>query len=73
MKKNQGFIYVATTLDTKSAEVFYVSELIKSAGLAVRTVDLTTQKTQLEKKCRCQCKYCSKFSPSWCKRRILWR
>ncbi|HGN1706960.1 TPA: Tm-1-like ATP-binding domain-containing protein [Providencia rettgeri] len=49
MKKNQGFIYVATTLDTKSAEIFYVSELIKNAGLAVRTVDLTTQPTQLEK------------------------
>ncbi|MGL5952143.1 MAG: Tm-1-like ATP-binding domain-containing protein [Providencia rustigianii] len=49
MPKHQGFIYVATTLDTKSAELFYVSELIKKAGLAVRTVDLTTQPTQLEK------------------------
>ncbi|MEY0434041.1 Tm-1-like ATP-binding domain-containing protein [Providencia huaxiensis] len=49
MKKHPGFIYVVTTLDTKSAELFYVSELIKKAGLAVRTVDLTTQLTQLEK------------------------
>ncbi|MBN6361001.1 Tm-1-like ATP-binding domain-containing protein [Providencia huaxiensis] len=49
MKKHPGFIYVVTTLDTKSAELFYVSELIKNAGLAVRTVDLTTQPTQLEK------------------------
>ncbi len=49
MKKHQGFIYIATTLDTKSAEIFYVSDLIKKAGLTVRTVDLTTQPTQLEK------------------------
>ncbi|MEX9972154.1 Tm-1-like ATP-binding domain-containing protein [Providencia rettgeri] len=49
MKKHTGFIYIVTTLDTKSAELFYVSELIKNAGLAVRTVDLTTQPTQLEK------------------------
>ncbi|MEQ4660707.1 Tm-1-like ATP-binding domain-containing protein [Providencia rettgeri] len=49
MKKHPGFIYIVTTLDTKSAELFYVSELIKNAGLAVRTVDLTTQPTQLEK------------------------
>ncbi|MEQ5562362.1 MULTISPECIES: Tm-1-like ATP-binding domain-containing protein [Providencia] len=49
MKKHPGFIYIVTTLDTKSAELFYVSELIKNAGLAVRTVDLTTQLTQLEK------------------------
>lgn len=49
MKKHQGFIYIATTLDTKSAEIFYVSEIIKNAGLSVRTVDLTTQPTQLEK------------------------
>lgn len=49
MKKNPGLIYIATTLDTKSAELFYVSELIKNAGLAVRTVDLTTQPTSLEK------------------------
>ncbi|SUC28174.1 Uncharacterised protein [Providencia rustigianii] len=33
MPKHQGFIYVATTLDTKSAELFYVSELIKKQGL----------------------------------------
>ncbi|MEQ5400794.1 Tm-1-like ATP-binding domain-containing protein [Providencia rettgeri] len=49
MKKHPGFIYIVTTLDTKSAELFYVSELIKNAGLSVRTVDLTTQPTQLEK------------------------
>ncbi|MGF7419044.1 Tm-1-like ATP-binding domain-containing protein [Providencia rettgeri] len=49
MKKYPGFIYIVTTLDTKSAELFYVSELIKNAGLAVRTVDLTTQPTQLDK------------------------
>lgn len=49
MKTHHGFIYIATTLDTKSAEIFYVSDLIKKAGLTVRTVDLTTQPTQLEK------------------------
>ncbi|MDD9341295.1 MAG: Tm-1-like ATP-binding domain-containing protein [Providencia heimbachae] len=49
MKKHHGFIYIATTLDTKSAEIFYVSDLIKKTGLTVRTVDLTTQPTQLEK------------------------
>ena len=49
MQTHPGFIYIATTLDTKSAEIFYVSDLIKKAGLSVRTVDLTTQPTQLEK------------------------
>lgn len=49
MPKHQGFIYVASTLDTKSAELFYVSDLIKNAGLAVRTVDLSTQPLKLDK------------------------
>ncbi|HHR5901343.1 TPA: Tm-1-like ATP-binding domain-containing protein [Providencia alcalifaciens] len=49
MPKHQGFIYVASTLDTKSAELFYVSDLIKKAGLAVRTVDLSTQPLKLDK------------------------
>lgn len=64
MKKHPGFIYIVTTLDTKSAELFYVSELIKNAGLAVRTVDLTTQPTQLEKR-RYQRTHCRKFSSTW--------
>ncbi|HHR6142428.1 TPA: Tm-1-like ATP-binding domain-containing protein [Providencia alcalifaciens] len=49
MPKHQGFIYVASTLDTKSAELFYVSDLIKNAGLAVRTIDLSTQPLKLDK------------------------
>lgn len=49
MKQHQGHIYIATTLDTKSAELFYVSDLIKDTGLSVRTVDLTTRPTQLNK------------------------
>ncbi|EKT54233.1 Tm-1-like ATP-binding domain-containing protein [Providencia sneebia] len=49
MRQDPGYIYIATTLDTKSDELFYVSDLIKKAGLAVRTVDLTTRPTQLSK------------------------
>ncbi|HFF1654166.1 TPA: Tm-1-like ATP-binding domain-containing protein [Providencia rettgeri] len=63
MKKHPGFIYIATTLDTKSAEIFYVSELIKSAGLAVRTVDLTTQPTQLEKEADVSAHTIASFHP----------
>lgn len=47
MKEHQGSVYIATTLDTKSAEIFYVSELIQKIGLAVRIVDLTTKPTRL--------------------------
>ncbi|WP_446470327.1 Tm-1-like ATP-binding domain-containing protein [Xenorhabdus stockiae] len=47
MKNYQGFVYIAATLDTKSTEVFYVSELIKKIGLVVRVVDLTTKPNQL--------------------------
>ncbi|MCA6222536.1 hypothetical protein [Photorhabdus antumapuensis] len=43
MKKSQGYVYIATIFDTKRAEIFYVKDLIKKAGLAVRTVGLTTQ------------------------------
>ncbi len=49
MKKNQGYVYIATIFDTKRAEIFYVRDLIKKAGLAVRTVDLTTQSGSLER------------------------
>ncbi|MGU4684612.1 Tm-1-like ATP-binding domain-containing protein, partial [Escherichia coli] len=49
MKQHQGYIYIATTLDTKSDELFYVCDLIKEAGLSVRSVDLTTQPTQLNR------------------------
>lgn len=42
MNSNKGAVYIATTLDTKSDEIFYVSELIQRTGLTVRTVDLTT-------------------------------
>lgn len=47
MKQYAGFIYIATTLDTKSAEIFYVSELIKKAGLPVKTKEKPT--SQLHK------------------------
>ncbi|WP_238399219.1 Tm-1-like ATP-binding domain-containing protein [Photorhabdus bodei] len=43
MKKSQGHVHIATIFDTKRAEIFYVRDLIKKAGLAVRTVDLSTQ------------------------------
>ncbi|WP_053907803.1 Tm-1-like ATP-binding domain-containing protein [Moellerella wisconsensis] len=43
MSKHQGFIYLASTLDTKSAEIFYLSQLIQDAGLPVKIVDLTTK------------------------------
>ncbi|MBW5407709.1 Tm-1-like ATP-binding domain-containing protein [Morganella morganii] len=47
MNSNKGAVYIATTLDTKSDEIFYVSELIQRTGLAVKTVDLTTKPGQL--------------------------
>lgn len=43
LSKHQGFIYLASTLDTKSAEIFYLSQLIQDAGLPVKIVDLTTK------------------------------
>ncbi|AKH62651.1 MULTISPECIES: Tm-1-like ATP-binding domain-containing protein [Photorhabdus] len=49
MKKSQGYVYIATIFDTKSAEIFYVRDLIEKAGLAVRTVDLTTKSGPLER------------------------
>ncbi|WP_140181505.1 Tm-1-like ATP-binding domain-containing protein [Providencia stuartii] len=49
MKQHQGYIYIASTLDTKSDELFYVCDLIKATGLSVRTVDLTTQPKQLNR------------------------
>ncbi|AHM76296.1 Tm-1-like ATP-binding domain-containing protein [Yersinia hibernica] len=36
-------IYIATTTDTKGAELAYVSDLIKATGLTTVTVDLSTQ------------------------------
>lgn len=50
MNSNKGAVYIATTLDTKSDEIFYVSELIQRTGLAVKTVDLTTKPGQLTRK-----------------------
>ncbi|MBS9441792.1 Tm-1-like ATP-binding domain-containing protein [Photorhabdus heterorhabditis] len=49
MKNNHGYIYIATIFDTKSAEIFYVRDLIEKTGLAVRTVDLTTKPGPLER------------------------
>ncbi|MBS0924852.1 Tm-1-like ATP-binding domain-containing protein [Providencia sp. JGM181] len=63
MPKHQGFIYVASTLDTKSAELFYVSDLIKNAGLAVRTVDLSTQPSLLEKNADVTAEIVASFHP----------
>lgn len=63
MPKHQGFIYVASTLDTKSAELFYVSDLIKNAGLAVRTVDLSTQPSFLEKNADVTAQMVASFHP----------
>ncbi|CAG9426853.1 Tm-1-like ATP-binding domain-containing protein [Providencia alcalifaciens] len=63
MQKHQGFIYVASTLDTKSAELFYVSDLIKNAGLAVRTVDLSTQPSLLEKNADVTAQMVASFHP----------
>lgn len=49
MKQHQGSIYIATTLDTKSAEIFYISDLIKKTGLTVKTIDLTTKPAALKR------------------------
>ncbi|GKX56425.1 UPF0261 protein [Leminorella grimontii] len=43
MEREKGRIYVATTLDTKGAEAFYVRDLIKKAGLEALAVDLSTK------------------------------
>lgn len=43
MDKTQGYVYVATTLDTKGSEALYVAKLIKKAGVEVRIVDLSTR------------------------------
>lgn len=50
IKEQPGYIYIAATLDTKSIETFYVSQLIKQNGLAVRIVDLSTQSDNLNDK-----------------------
>lgn len=64
MKQHQGYIYIATTLDTKSAELFYVSDLIKDTGLSVRTVDLTTRPTQLNKNADISAQTVAAYHPS---------
>ncbi|EKT64957.1 Tm-1-like ATP-binding domain-containing protein [Providencia burhodogranariea] len=64
MKQHQGYIYIATTLDTKSAELFYVSDLIKDTGLSVRTVDLTTRPTQLNKNADISAQTVADYHPS---------
>lgn len=64
MKQHQGHIYIATTLDTKSAELFYVSDLIKDTGLSVRTVDLTTRPTQLNKNADISAQTVAAYHPS---------
>ncbi|MCW2258145.1 uncharacterized protein (UPF0261 family) [Providencia alcalifaciens] len=64
MKQHQGYIYIATTLDTKSAELFYVSDLIKDTGLSVRTVDLTTRPTQLNKNADVSAQTVAAYHPS---------
>ena len=42
MSKDNGYIYVVTTLDTKSTEAFYVKSLIQKTGADALIVDLTT-------------------------------
>jgi len=42
VSKDNGYIYVVTTLDTKSTEAFYVKSLIKKTGADALIVDLTT-------------------------------
>ncbi|SPZ00448.1 Uncharacterized conserved protein [Proteus mirabilis] len=71
MKQYAGFIYIATTLDTKSAEIFYVSELIKKAGLPVKTVDLTTKPTALEREADVTAAQVASYHPDGKKRRVL--
>lgn len=48
MKGQQGYIYIAATLDTKGIETFYISQLLKKTGLAVRIVDLSTKPNKLD-------------------------
>lgn len=50
MKEQHGYIYIAATLDTKGIETFYVGQLIKKTGLAVRIVDLSTKADNLDNK-----------------------
>ncbi len=64
MKQYSGSIYIATTLDTKSAEIFYVSDLIKKAGLPVKTVDLTTKPTALAKEADVTATEVARFHPN---------
>ncbi|MEK2484626.1 Tm-1-like ATP-binding domain-containing protein [Providencia stuartii] len=64
MKQHQGYIYIATTLDTKSDELFYVCDLIKETGLSVRTVDLTTQPTQLKRDADVNAQTVASFHPA---------
>lgn len=64
MKQHQGYIYIATTLDTKSDELFYVCDLIKETGLSVRTIDLTTQPTQLKRDADVSAQTVASFHPA---------
>ncbi|UQZ13008.1 Tm-1-like ATP-binding domain-containing protein [Providencia stuartii] len=64
MKQHQGYIYIATTLDTKSDELFYVCDLIKETGLSLRTVDLTTQPTQLKRDADVSAQTVASFHPA---------
>ena len=64
MKQYAGSIYIATTLDTKSAEIFYVSDLIKKAGLPVKTVDLTTKPTALAREADVTAAEVARFHPN---------
>lgn len=64
MKQYAGSIYIATTLDTKSAEIFYVSDLIKKAGLPVKTVDLTTKPTALAREADVTALEVARFHPN---------
>ncbi|MDS0786644.1 Tm-1-like ATP-binding domain-containing protein [Proteus vulgaris] len=64
MKQYAGSIYIATTLDTKSAEIFYVSDLIKKAGLPVKTVDLTTKPTTLAREADVTATEVARFHPN---------
>jgi len=50
MKEQQSYIYIAATLDTKAIETYYVSQLIKKTGLAVRIIDLSTNPNNLNNK-----------------------
>lgn len=63
MNKKNGYVYIATTLDTKSAEIFYVSDLIEKAGVKIRTVDLTTKPSALEREADVSAREVASFHP----------